>query len=40
MFLETFRNVQFSMDDEILLCIFNNTDRCFRAYSYKTVTLN
>lgn len=40
MFLETFRYVQFSMDDEILLCVFNNTDRCFRAYSYKIVALN
>ncbi len=40
MFLETFRYVQFSMDDKILLCIFNNTDKCFRTYSYKIVALN
>jgi hypothetical protein len=40
MFLETFRYVQFSMDDEILLCVFGTTDRCFRAYSYKEVALN
>lgn len=34
-FLETFRYIQFSMNDDLFLCVFNETDRCIRAYSYK-----
>lgn len=40
LFLEEFQYIQFCLNDEIFLFLFDVDNICFRAYSYKDILLN
>lgn len=39
-YLDTFQYVQFYHEDSVLICVFNNNQRCCRAYYLNNILVN